>query len=380
MQKRQIVLIASALITLVVIIALAITVDIHTVHGNEMGVKETWSGGVIAEAFHPKTYVLIPGFSQEIFNYPTSTQVYVMNDVPGNVEVAEGREKDSYLVQSTEGQDMKISLNLMYHLDPAKVVDIHKRCRENWEEKIIRPYLMRVVKDKATTYAAIDAYSGEGLVRLQQDIETALTSAESEYAERGIVVENFVIEGIVLDPEYIGEIKKRQVAMQAELRAKQEEKTAMALAAKAKADAQADYETAVVGAERDKQVAILLAEQNAEKEVIAAEAAKQKTVLAAQGEQEAAALRAQAILALGQAEADAKKLQLGAYAVDGADNFVKIEVAKNMALAYDGVSGFVPESMKVTVFGSSFMDAVNSFAGQGKLVPKSAVNTVGSGE
>ena len=64
---------------------------------------------------------------------------------------------------------------------------------------------------------------------------------------------------------------------------------------------------------------------------LAANAQKKKTVLAAVGEKEAGELRAKAILAIGEADAQATKLKLSAYAVEGADAFIKIEVAKQMA-------------------------------------------------
>jgi len=74
--------------------------DVSTVSGNEIGVKETWGGGVIDTPFQPKTYILCPGFTQEIYTYDMSSRVYVMNDLSSTIEFAQGREKDSYLVQS----------------------------------------------------------------------------------------------------------------------------------------------------------------------------------------------------------------------------------------------------------------------------------------
>jgi len=63
--------------------------------------------------------------------------------------------------------------------------------------------------------------------------------------------------------------------------------------------------------------------------VVDSEAKKQREVLAAQAEQEVSALRAEAIVAVGRAEAEAKKLALSAWAVPGANNFVKIEVSRS---------------------------------------------------
>lgn len=353
--------------------------DIETVGGNEVGVMETWGEGVVNEPFMPKTYFLF--VNQKMYKYDTSTQVFVMNDVPpakGDVgDITKGRDKDAYLVQSAEGQDMHISLNLQWRIDPAKVIDIHRTVRHDVEEKLIRPVVMRIVKDEATKRTAIDAYSGQGLVKLQQDIQNKLVESNSELRDRGVIVENFVIEGIRLDPKYILEITEKQVAVQRKLKADEQTKAAEAEALKAKAEAQADLQKRVVAAERDKQVGILGAEQQARQAVLAAEADKQKVVLEAEaekqkqiliatGNKEAELLRAQAVLAVGKAQAEAARLQYSAFETPGAKNYVTIEVAKSLATAHQNVKGYLPHDMTVFTLGSNFMNAVSRVVDSGK--------------
>jgi regulator of protease activity HflC (stomatin/prohibitin superfamily) len=381
--KQIITLVLAGIILIALLVASIFIVDITTVEGNEIGVKETWDGGVISEPLQPKTYVLFPGFTQKVFKYDMSSQVFVMNDQP-DATYGEGRRRDSYLVQSSEGQDMRISLNIRWRRDPSFVVDMHKTVRGNVEEKILRPELMRVVKDKATTRTALDAYSGEGLVKLQSDISSALMAADSDLRKRGVIVENFVIEHIGLDPAYVEQIKARQVAVQERLRAIEETRAAEAKADRAKAEAQAAYEKAVVDAKRDKEVGILGAQKLAEQQVLdaqaaakrvefAAEADKNRNVLAAQGEQEAALLRAQAIEALGKAEAEATRLKLSAYSAQGSEAFVRIEVSKSMAEAFKNIDGYLPQDMTVNLLSDSFLRAVEAVVG-GKSAPATAPN------
>lgn len=371
--KTPLSLIATGVIVLALVLASVFVVDIETIEGNEIGVKETWSGGVLPDPLQPKTYILIPGFTQKIFKYDLSSQVFVMNDQAMDT-YGEGRRRDSYLVQSSEGQDMRISLNIRWRRDPAHVVELHKTVRENVEEKILRPELMRVVKDQATTRTALEAYAGDGLVQLQSSISQALMSSDSELRKRGVIVENFVIEHIGLDPSYVEQIKARQVAVQSRLRAIEETKAAEAKAEQAKAEAQAAYERAVVDARRDKEVGVLAAQKRAEQQVLDAEAAakrvelaaeadKTRNVLAAQGEQEAALLRAQAIEALGEAEAEATRLKLSAYSAEGSEAFVRIEVAKSMSSAFQNIDGYLPQDMTVNLLSESFLKAVESAVG-----------------
>ena len=353
----------------VIIIAGLIFVRIKSINGNEVGVKETWSEGVANKPLTPKTYVYFP-VSEEIFVYPTNSQVFCMNNRKENDEFAEGRRVDAYECQSQEGQSMKISLNVRYHLDPEKIIDLHKTVRDNFEERLLRPEIMRIVKDAATTRTALVAYSGQGLVDLQNEIFHKLSDKNSDLYNRGVVVENFVIEEINLDPKYVEQIQAKQVAVQQSLRLIEETKAANQAAEKAKATAQADFEKAVVEAKRDKETGILNAQKEAQQQILAAEAAKTKAVLAAeaqkasnvlaaQGEQESGLLRAQAIEALGKAEASATKQKLQAYAVTGADAYVKIQVAESMSHAFGGIKGYLPEKMTVNLLADQYDKAVN---------------------
>lgn len=374
-------------IFLVIALVLTLTaVKIVTIQGNQLGVKETWGNGVEANILQPKTYFLFPGWSQTVIKYDASSQVFVMNDKSMHEEKsAAGREKDAYLVQSQEGQDMKISLNLRWRLDPAKLVSIHKTVRNSTEEKIIRPVVMRVVKDEATKMKAIETYSGEGLVRLQSNIQAALTGAGegAELHERGIIVENFVIEHIELDPKYIEEIKGKQIASQRSLRAVEEQKAAEAEALVAKSKAQADLNKAVVEAQRDKEVVVLKAQAAQEQQVLAAkgqqqqltieaEGAKAKMIAEAEGKKQAMIATAEGTLAMGKAEATARELMLKAYDVKGADAWVRVEVSKNVAVAFQNIKGYLPSDMKVNLLTDNFGKSVDALTGNPIITAPSA--------
>lgn len=363
-------LIILGVVILAGVIVCGFMVDVESIEGNQLGVMETWEGGPQDEPLNPKTYFLFPSWRYRIFRYDMGLRVFVMNDRAMSEEGgALGREKDSYLVQSKDQQDMKISTSTQFRLDPAKIVYVHKRirgsiannpkkCMDVIAETILRPVLLRVIKDEATLLKATDAYAGEGLVKLQANIHKALTRAGSELADRGVIVENFVIEGITLDNKYVEEIRARQIAVQREQRAVQEEKAAIAEAAKAKAEAQKEYEQAIVKAKQEKEVGVMNAEMKAEQEVKAAEAAAKQVTIAAKAKQQASEAEAAAILAKGKAESEAKRMMLSAYAVQGADAFVQIEVSKSVADAFRNIDGYLPERMTINLLSDTFMDAV----------------------
>jgi len=363
----------------VAVLALAGSFTMEGVKGNEVGVLETFSGGVNPTPLAPKTYWRFRP-TESIYHYDVSNQVFVMNDVTAHKgEKGKGRDSDAYLVQSSDQQDMHINLNVRWRIDAAKVVQLHKTYHAHMnadnddilEERLIRPAIMFIVKNHATRMKAMEAYSGDGLVKLQSDIEHELASTEGTLREQGVIVDNFVIEKITLDPKYTEEIKARQIAQQKKLRADEETKAAEADALKAKAVAQADLNKAVVEAQRDKEVAILKAEQLAAAQVTAAKAAKEQTVLnaeanakqvtiAADAEKSAAEARASAIKALGEANAAAKKLEFSSYSAPGAEIYAQIQIAQSMGNSLSGIQGYLPQGMNVSLLSDNFMSAIRS--------------------
>lgn len=294
--------------------------------------------------------------------------VLVYNNTPSSVEtVAHGREQDAYTVQSADQQDMHISFRLQWRRRFDTVVKLHTTARNEVEERVLRTPVLNVVKNEATTRLALEAYSGAGLVKLQSDILRDLQS--NDELKQYVTIDGFVIEHIGLDPKYTNEIVERQVAIQEKL--KNEAKTAAATAAAemAKATAQADYEQTLVAARRDKEKGILGAEQIKQQQILDAEASakrvelaaaaeKNRNVLIAEGEREAAVNRAQAIEAVGKAEADALKLKLGAYAAQGSEGYVRIQVAQSMAQAFQNIKGYLPEKLNVNLLTDQYEKGV----------------------
>ncbi len=392
-------LIVSAIVLVIAFVLTLTSFKIVTIEGSQLGVKETWGSGVVTDIMQPKTYFLFPGWSQTVYKYDASSQVFVMNDKSMHEEkTAAGREKDSYLVQSSEGQDMRISLNLRWRIDPLKLVSIHKTVRRDIEEKILRPVVMRVVKDESTRMKAIEAYSGEGLVKLQASIQNALAGADAvegkELRERGVIVENFVIEHIGLDPAYMEQITKKTTAIQSQQRAVEEQKAAEADALVAKSKAQADLNTQVVAGERDAQLVVIKAKAAAQQVTVAAEASAQQVTIAAkaaatqvtvaaeaakqqaqlegEGKKLGMTAEAEGILAVGKAEAAAKQLLFDSYKAAGPDAYRQIEVAKALSEGTKGIQGYLPNNFNPTIISGNFMDAIKNILGSQPQVPAPA--------
>ncbi len=370
------------ILTVLTVILTVTLIKIRTVEGNEIGVLETWGDGVVEQPLQPKTYIFLPGFNKSVYTYPTSGRVFVMNDKADDEEnFAEGRRADSLEVNSLDNQKVKFHITLTWRVDPTKVVSLHKNYRDNIEERLIRAEIVDAVSRRATLVDAISLYSGQKLNDLRDSVTKELKLPDGKLAQSGVVVDKFVIEKPALKKEYEDVIEARQLAIAQESQAREQQKANLAIAEAAKSAAlKVQYEE-IVKAETAKQRAILeqqaisekatiqtaadaknlivTQEAEAKKVTITAQAERDRNVLIAEGEKLAAMSRAQATLELGKAEAEAKKLALSAYAVPGADAFVKIQVASSMSEAFKNVKGYLPEKMSVNLLADQYNKGVN---------------------
>lgn len=317
------------------------------IKGNELGVKETWTDGVVNEVLTPKNYILFPGWSQKVYTYDATLQ----KSTPY-----------PYEVKSSDNQRIDITSYTQWRINPTNLVVLHKTIGHNIEEKVIKPALTRALLTHATKFKAIEAYSGEGLVRLQNEIFNDLTSNPNVQAS-GIIIEGFVVQHVSLDNNYVGEIDKRQLATLRQTRAVEEQKAAEAEALVAKSKAQADLNTKVVEAERDQQVKIIAAKAESEQTVIAAKAAAERVKAEADAKKYSSLAEAEGLIKLGEAKATSLKLQLQSYSVPGSEQYTRIEVSKNLSEAYKNIKGYLPSDLKVNLLTDSFEKSIDILTG-----------------
>jgi regulator of protease activity HflC (stomatin/prohibitin superfamily) len=370
-------LIAGSALVLVAIVVLFSTYTIKTVHGNEVGVMETWEKGVLPDSLPPKTY-FYNKWTESIYTYQTSGQVYAMNDK--EEPFAEGRRVDPLVINSKDNQQVVFHIIVTWRIDPKYVVDLHKHYRNNIEERLLRPSIVKAMSVRGTLQDAIDLYSGPTLNQLRTDVEHDLRDA---LHPNGIEVDSFVIEKpTFLNKEYVDNIERRQVQIIVQSRAHEEQLANDALALAEKAKAQIDLNTRVVAAEAAKQVAIkeqeakaqmaivqtnadaqnTVTKQKAESEkiVIAAKAEadrliavsegnRQSQINTANGARDAEIARAVGIRAVGESTALANKLLLESYSVAGSDNYTRIQVADKFANAMSAVRYYPPNATFNTI-------------------------------
>lgn len=325
------------------------------VEGNERLVTQDWKNGLSEETVGPGTYFYVP-FKTTIYKYNVGTEKFIM----GKKELYSGTGSDTvnfpaYTITtggSGKEQPASFSVTLQYHLDPRKLVQLHKEAQAKYEDLVIKPSLTRIISDLATTQTVLNFYSGEGRVSLQRNIEKAIAQHPA-LEPVGIVVDTFVIDEIELDKEYVAEITGRQLASQKKLRAIEETLAAEEDAKRVQAVAGADKLKKVVEAEASKETRIKAAEAQAQETRLAAEASR------FQKEQDAKGLLAQgyATAEVAEKSRNAKYAgEPGARAAQVEMAIARVEMFKNMA-----INGVIPEKTLMTIInGTNVTPVINA--------------------
>lgn len=306
-------------------------VNYEKIQGDQRAVVQDWSEGVLPELWADGTHFYIP-----IKTTPTIYNIGSEKFVMGKSKYYTGEGSDfanfpAYTVMTGgkgKEQPATFSVTLNYRLDPTKLITLHNRARKSYEDVIIKPALTKIIRTSVTKQEVLDFFTGEGNILLQETITNAITSHPT-LSEVGIVVENFVIDSIDLDPEYITEIQGRQIAIQKKLREKEETLAALERANREEATAQADKLRRIVQAEAKKQEQIKAAEAANESEVLAAKAASEKTRLDAAADRYRKEQDAKGALALGMAEAKVAEAKRNSkYSGESGLRKAQVEIAK----------------------------------------------------
>jgi regulator of protease activity HflC (stomatin/prohibitin superfamily) len=129
--------------------------------------------------------------------------------------------------------DVRTTVAVNYHIDPANVNTIYQKLSENYQERVIAPQVQEVVKSVTAKYDA------QGLIQkrenVKQNIDTLLTE---RMLNRSIIVETISITNFEFPPDFNNAITSKQTQVQKALEAENKVKEIQAVAQQAIAQAE----------------------------------------------------------------------------------------------------------------------------------------------
>ena len=285
--------------------------------GDEVGVVQDWAG-VKDNIKRAGTHVY-NNFVEDIHIYKIGTQKSTFGQLAGQ---AGEYPPIPVEVGAQGGQSAQVLISVNYHVDPEKIITLYKQgLADTYEQVVLNREIIDTVNEVARPKkTALDIYSGQGFNDFKNEVHERLKNND-KLEERGIIVENTIISGIVLDPEYTRQIALKQIAQQNTLRAIEEAKAAEEEAKKVKAQMQSEVERRTQEANAKK------AEQ-----VLSAQAEGESLKAVAEGQKAANEAKAVGDLALGRAEAEVLKLKsFSLYEGEAGERRARVEIASRQA-------------------------------------------------
>lgn len=220
-------------------------------------------------------HLIIPIVEREEM-YPIYWQTYTMSG-----KLGEGAKQgaDSIRARTSDGQEVLLDCSVIFRVDEQRAIRIHIDWQNRYIEDLVRPVVRGFVRTQVSQFTVEEVNSSS-----RKDLEVNLDRLlREEFADKGLILDQFVLRDIAFSPEFSMAVEVKQVAKQGE-----EQKQAEANQLRNLAFGQADKVRTEAAGEAD---AVVIQAQ--------AEAERIKVVAAGEAE---------AILVKAQAQAEALKL------------------------------------------------------------------------
>ncbi len=168
-------------------------------------------GGMRSEPLNAGLHWIVP-FVERVERYEISKQTYSMTSSPGEYETA-GQPVEA---RTADGQRIFVDSSVIYQIDPAHVVDIHRTWQHRYESALIHPQTRGIIRDAVSQYRVEEVLSTKRFEMTNQITENLRTVLQ----ENGLILVDFVLRDITFTEEYAQSIEQKQIAEQQALQAK----------------------------------------------------------------------------------------------------------------------------------------------------------------
>ncbi len=229
-------------------------------------------GGMRSEPLSPGLHWIVP-FVERVERYSTAIETFTMSR-PG----VAGENIGDFTVEArtSDGQRIFVDSSVIYRLDPAAVIEIHRKWQRRYRDDLILPVARGIIRD------AVSQYRVDEVISTRRFDMTARISNELNriLAENGLILVDFVLRDITFTEEYAQSIEQKQIAEQQALQAKFVVEQKRQEAEQARQIAQGQADAAVIKARGEAQARLIQAEAEAKaNELLAASLAGRPELL-----------------------------------------------------------------------------------------------------
>jgi regulator of protease activity HflC (stomatin/prohibitin superfamily) len=162
--------------------------------------------GIRSEPLQPGLNWIVPFFESVTF-YPINRQTYTMSIVPAEGAILGD---DSVEARTSDGQIVFVDASIIFQIDPAQTVEVHKKWLSNYIDNLIRPQSRGIIRDEVARFGIEEVYSthrDEMTANMRERFNEKLT-------EGGFILVDFILRNITFSEEYSHSIEQKQIAEQ----------------------------------------------------------------------------------------------------------------------------------------------------------------------
>ncbi len=211
-------------------------------------------GGMRAEPLMPGLHWIVP-FVERVERYPIAIQTFTMS----RGTVGDNVGDFSVEARTSDGQRIFVDSSVIYRLDPALILDVHRKWQRRYQEDLIVPQARGIIRDAVSQYRVDEVLSTKRFdmtSRISNELQRVLS-------ENGLILVDFVLRDITFTEEYAQSIEQKQIAEQQALQAKFVVEQKKQEAEQARQIAQGQADAIVIKARGEAEARLLQAEAEA---------------------------------------------------------------------------------------------------------------------
>ncbi|HJZ11376.1 MAG TPA: prohibitin family protein, partial [Acidobacteriota bacterium] len=109
-----------------------------------------------------------------------------------------------------DGQIVRMDISVRFHVDPTKVVDLHKNIGPDFINKVVRPEVRNQARLAVSAYPVTEVYSEK-----RMEIQTRSNeSLRPKFSKSYLVLDEVLIRNVRFTPEFEKAIEQKQIAQQ----------------------------------------------------------------------------------------------------------------------------------------------------------------------
>ena len=163
-------------------------------------------GGIRPQPLRSGLHWIVPFIEQEV-RYPVYWQTYTMSGKP-----REGQElgDDSIRARTSDGQEVRLDISVIFRLKIEQAVSIHTDWQNRYIQEFVRPVVRGFVRTQVSQFTVSEVNSSQ-----RKDLEATLDRLlQEEFADKGLVLDQFLLRDITFSTEYANSIEQKQVAQE----------------------------------------------------------------------------------------------------------------------------------------------------------------------